>query len=318
VYNTFEIMRLTILLILSSASIAKAWTTIREPVSMMGSRNAQKWENKKQWLAKRGWPTGNTKTEVISETCTIIGSGRIGSLLEKGGSSTVLKRGDSIPEEGKGPIFIATRNDSLNDIVDLCPENRKKDLVFLQNGYLDDFLNSKGLIDNTQVLLYLSVTSKDATPVDGITKVNSEGLTAATGEHAESFRDRLSELDLKCNVVDMEAYRPAMFEKLIWIATYMLVGAAKGCKSVGEAGSDHNELVTTLINELVNAVSAKEGITFPSGTFERLASYTDVVTDFPCAVKEFEWRNKYFYDLGDEACPIHNSLIREVLPEVSQ
>lgn len=91
----------------------------------------------------------------------------------------------------------------------------------------------------------------------------------------------------------------------------MLVGTAKECKSVGEAGSQHKQLVEDVIKELVAAVSVKEGITFESGTIERLAAYTDVVADFPCAVKEFEWRNQYFYDLGDEACPIHNGLLKE-------
>ena len=91
----------------------------------------------------------------------------------------------------------------------------------------------------------------------------------------------------------------------------MLVGTAKECASVGQAGSDHKELVEEVINELLSAVSAKEGITFPDGAVERLAAYTDVVTDFPCGVKEFEWRNQYFYNLGDEACPTHNGLLRD-------
>ncbi len=91
----------------------------------------------------------------------------------------------------------------------------------------------------------------------------------------------------------------------------MLVGTAKDCKSVGLAGSEHSQLVQDVIVELTSAVAAKEGIAFPPGTIERLAAYTDVVSDFPCGVKEFEWRNKYFYDLGDEACPTHNRLLRE-------
>jgi len=243
----------------------------------------------------------------------VIGGGRIGSLISK--NAKLLGRNDSIADsinaDGEGPIYIATRNDVLESIVEACPEKRRKDLVFLQNGYLDDFLTSKNLLSNTQSLLYLSVTAKGVEPVDGITSVNPEGLTAATGLHAQAFADRLADLGLKCNVVSAEEYRPAMFEKLIWISTYMLVGTAKDCKSVGQAGSEHTQLVQDIINELVSAVSAKEGISFPPGTIERLAAYTDVVTDFPCAVKEFEWRNKYFYDLGDEACPIHNGLLRE-------
>lgn len=96
-----------------------------------------------------------------------------------------------------------------------------------------------------------------------------------------------------------------------WISTYMLVGAAKDCPSVGQAGTEHKELVEQVINELTAAVAAKEGCTFESGTVERLAAYTEVVKDFPCAVKEFEWRNQYFYNLGDEACPTHNGLLRD-------
>ena len=91
----------------------------------------------------------------------------------------------------------------------------------------------------------------------------------------------------------------------------MLVGTAKGCSSVGQAGQEYKDLVEQVVNELVAAVSAKEGIEFQEGTMERLAAYTDVVSDFPCAVKEFEWRNQYFYNLGDEACPTHNALLRE-------
>lgn len=160
-------------------------------------------------------------------------------------------------------------------------------------------------------MLYLSVTAKGVKPIDGITTVNPERLTASTGVHAQALSDRLAALGLKCRVVTPHDYRPAMFEKLIWISTYMLVGTAKECKSVGQAGADHAELVETVVNELVAAVSAKEGITFPSGTMQRLAAYTDVVTDFPCAVKEFEWRNQYFYNLGDYACPTHNGLLRK-------
>jgi hypothetical protein len=91
----------------------------------------------------------------------------------------------------------------------------------------------------------------------------------------------------------------------------MLVGAAKGSSSVGQAGNDNKDLVESVISELISAVRDKEGISFADGVIERLASYTDVVADFPCAVKEFEWRNKYFYNLGDETCPIHNGLLRE-------
>lgn len=96
----------------------------------------------------------------------------------------------------------------------------------------------------------------------------------------------------------------------------MLVGTAKGCKSVGHAGNEYNELVTQVIVELMNAIEQKENLIFPDGTIPRLAAYTDVVADFPCAVKEFPWRNQYFYNLKNDdgataSCPIHNELLQE-------
>jgi hypothetical protein len=145
----------------------------------------------------------------------IIGAGRIGGLLAEPGACDVLGREDSIDAEGKGPILITTRNDALEGIVDKCPENRRKDLVFMQNGYLDKFLEAKGLLDNTQVLLYLAVTAKGVAPIDGVTTVNPEGLTAAMGEHAQAFADRLAPMDLKCRVVSALEYRLAMFEKVM-------------------------------------------------------------------------------------------------------
>lgn len=251
---------------------------------------------------------------INAEEAIVIGGGRIGSLISAD-DAKLIGRSDristSIDPNGAGPIYIATRNDVLSSIVDDCPTSRRRDLVFLQNGYLDNFLRDKGLLENTQALLYLSVTAKGVDPVDGITSVSPEGLTAATGVHAQTFANRLAKLGLKCNVVRADEYRPAMFEKLIWIATYMLVGTAKDCISVGQVGSEHRQLVRDVISELTAAVAIKERITFATGTIDRLEAYTAVVASFPCGVKEFEWRNKYFYDLGDIACSIHNGLLRQ-------
>ena len=108
--------------------------------------------------------TTSLKSQTNHEETIIIGGGRIGSLISQ--NAKLLGRNDpistSIDANGSGPIFIATRNDVLSQIVDDCPASRRKDLVFLQNGYLDNFLESKGLLDNTQVLLYLAVTALGA------------------------------------------------------------------------------------------------------------------------------------------------------------
>lgn len=270
---------------------------------------------KQRWLAsKKGLSSSSSDGDASVSTppfSTIVGNGRIGGALSEAGNCVVLGRGDSIDAGGEGPILLATRNDALDGIIDKCPENRRKDLVFLQNGYLDDFLEKKGLSQNSQVLLYLSVPAKGVAPTDGVTSFNPEGLTASTGEWSQAFANRLAVIDLKCNVVTAKDYRPAMFEKLMWISTYMLVGAANNCATVGDAGRDHSDTVEKIVKELVAAVSTKEGIEFLDGTLERLKSYTDVVADFPCGVKEFEWRNQYFWNLGDDVVPTHNGLLKD-------
>jgi hypothetical protein len=182
------------LLSLGFVTSTTAWTTASSndkyrshSVALgMGSRAADKAATRKEWAEKRGMAEGDDASPASSGLCTVIGGGRIGSLLEKGGESILLKRGDSISADNEGtPILIATRNDSLEKIIEECPENRLKDLVFLQNGYLDGFLEKKGLADNTQALLFFSVPSLGVEPVDGVTSVNPEGLTAATGVHAQ-------------------------------------------------------------------------------------------------------------------------------------
>jgi hypothetical protein len=150
----------------------------------------------------------------------IVGSGRIGSLLAQPGSCTIIGRNDSIdPNKAGQPIIVTTRNDALPKIIENCPAHRRADLVFVQNGYLDPLLQSyDGLFESaTQVLLYLSVPKLGAKPVDGVTTVSPDGLTAACGPHAAAFAERLAAVQMKCNVVDATAYRPAMFEKLMYV-----------------------------------------------------------------------------------------------------
>ena len=248
---------------------------------------------------------------------TIIGGkGRIGAALASAGNCLVVSsREDTIDKNGSGPIFVATRNDALDYIIDTqCPKERHADLVFVQNGYLDTYLESKNLLQSTtQVLLYLSVASKGIEPTDGVTSYNPEGLTKAYGKHAQNFAQRLQALNLKCIVCTNQQHEflPAMYEKLMWIATYMLVGTANDCDSVGEASEKYTDQIATIVKEMKYAIESKYEIVFEDGTFERLQSYTEVVADFPCGVKEFEWRNEFFWKLGDDLVPTHNQLLRE-------
>ena len=69
--------------------------------------------------------------------CTIVGAGRIGQALrdmgkDAGFTDVMVGRQDSIPADGKGPVYVATRNDALGSVIDKCPVDRRKDLVFFE------------------------------------------------------------------------------------------------------------------------------------------------------------------------------------------
>ncbi|KAK9794653.1 hypothetical protein WJX73_010733 [Symbiochloris irregularis] len=253
-----------------------------------------------------------------SEPWTIIGEGRVGSALARlGTNDTIVKRGDSIPD-GTGPIIVATRNDSLQSVFDATPEARRQDLVFIQNGMIQPWLNKHGLSDNTQVLAYFAVAKMGDMPSGGRTEVNPEGLTAAYGKHANTVAKRLRDGSVACRVLTQQGYTKAMLEKLVWISAFMLVGQQHGNCSVGDVVKDRKAEVTVLMAELGRAGAIELGIQLNPGVIQRLLSYAESVAHFPTAVKEFEWRNGWFYNLSkrareqgvDDPCKLHSALLK--------
>lgn len=234
----------------------------------------------------------------------IVGGGRIGSLLEQLGceGDVLVRRGEPIPAEpAEGPIYVCTRNDALAGIVELTPPERRKDLVFLQNGMLGDFLSEQGLPDASQVLVYLAVAKLGEKPTDGITDVNPEGLTTSTGRWAEAFQARLAKGELTCHVRQGDAYAKCMLEKHIWICAFMLVGALNGGVTVGEVEREHAAQLEAVVDELAAAGAKALGVTLDDGVFARLTAYGRAVAHFPTAVKEFEWRNGWFHQITQRA-----------------
>ena len=74
------------------------------------------------------------------------------------------------------------------------------DLVFLQNGMLEPWLESRGLAHATQLLVYFAVAKSGDDPIDGKTDVNPEGLTAVSGKWGEAVATRLHTAGLSCKV----------------------------------------------------------------------------------------------------------------------
>lgn len=252
----------------------------------------------------------------------IVGGGRVGNALQDMGSGddVMVKRGESIPLDFEGPILVCTRNDDLEAVLHSTPQSRWNDLVFFQNGMLEPWFVSKGLKDADQVLAYFAVSKLGEAPIDGKTDTNPEGLTAAYGKWASAVAARLHAGGLSCKVLDNEAFQKQMLEKLIWICAFMLVGARHPGATVGTVEREYRSEVSSLIAELASAAAVQKGIIFEEAMEHRLCAYSRAVAHFPTAVKEFKWRNGWFYSLSEKAladgkpdpCPLHTAWLKEL------
>ena len=271
-----------------------------------------------------GTPSSDASVDVTP--AVIIGGGRVGSALLAmgGGDDVLLKRGDAFPPASgypggrdSFPIIVCTRNDVLNDVVASVPPGRWKDLVFLQNGVIQPWIDDKGLKSCTQMLAYFAVAKLGDPPTDGVTRVNPEGLTCASGPWASEVAARLHAAGLSCHVLDEQEYQKRMYEKLIWICAFMAVGASHGGCTVGEVAAEHGNQLGALVQELGACVASQMGVTLDAGLEDRLLAYGESVSHFPTAVKEFEWRNGFFFNLSKKAlkagkedpAPIHSETL---------
>ncbi|XWS11682.1 hypothetical protein CRYUN_Cryun37aG0020100 [Craigia yunnanensis] len=249
-----------------------------------------------------------TTTAAKVVPAVIVGGGRVGKALQDMGKGDdfLVKRGEAVPLDFEGPIWVCTRNDDLEAV--------------LENGMLEPWLQSKGFNDADQVLAYFAVSKIGEPPVDGKTDTNPEGLTAAYGKWASAIAARLHAGGLSCKVLDKEAFQRQMLEKLIWISAFMLVGARHPGATVGIVEKEYRSEVSSLIAELASAAAAEKDIIFEEAMEDRLCAYSRAVAHFPTAVKEFKWRNGWFYSISEKAtaegkpdpCPLHTAWLKEL------
>lgn len=100
----------------------------------------------------------------------------------------------------------------------------------------------------------------------------------------------------------------------------MLVGARHQGATVGAVEKEYRLEVSAIIAELAGAAATEKGIVFDKGIEDRLCAYSRAVAHFPTAVKEFKWRNGWFYSLSEKAisqgkqdpCPLHTEWLKEL------
>jgi ketopantoate reductase len=227
----------------------------------------------------------------------VVGAGRIGTSLAAMGPVTLVRRGEPIPALA-GPVVVCTRNDDLRGVIDATPADKRADLVFVQNGLIEDLLRDQGLQDCTLGLLYFAVQSVGADPVDG-------GGTVLTGPWAEHLAAHLRAGGVSVTVVDRTAFRQQMLEKLLWNVVFGLLSQTHAA-SVGQVCADHDDQVRALTAELVGVGERALGLTLEPGVADRLIAYSREIADYRGAVKEWPWRNGWF--LSQERSPIHAAL----------
>lgn len=242
---------------------------------------------------------------------SIIGAGRVGQALagigrKKEVEAALLRRGQH-NLLSTGPIVVCTRNDDLRDVLDWIPNDRRSDLIFIQNGMLQTWFAEVGLQEITQGLLYIAVSKAGDTPVDG-------GRSVVTGPHAQSFVTLMNGLGLQCREVTRSEYVLEMLEKLLWNCVFGLLCQVHDT-TVGEIVVHHKEAITRLTGELL-AVACEDLVQpLPSEhehieLVERLCRYSLSIEHYKGAVKEWHWRNGWFWERQQDPTCFHAALLQ--------
>lgn len=246
---------------------------------------------------------GRTKTEETEDGPSIVvGGGRIGTMLldfgaRRGYEDILVQRGELIPADHPGPVYVCTHASQLDDVITACPDSKKNDLVFLQDGFLERLFQKHGLYDCSQASLWMALMRKGGKPVDGVNSAAPEGLTAVHGKWAGALSMRMGTGGLICREVMQRDARRNMLEKLVFTSAYNLVGTVHGGLTVGEVALKHSDEVGAMCRELASFIRYTLSVSLFAGLDDRLEAYANHLEFLPTSIppSEFEYRNGYFY-----------------------
>ena len=238
----------------------------------------------------------------------VIGLGRIGTVFSKADNCAVVtrKRGWSVLDEPAGdPIAVCVRNDDLAGVLTRVPAHRRSDLVFVQNGMLEPWLEDHGLEGNTRGLLFFAASERGG-PVD------PGGVSRFTGAHANAMALWLESLGLRAEVVGRRSFAAVMLEKLIWNASFGLLCERFGV-DVGGVLDEHADDLAALSRELAAVGRAALDVDLdPAALLANLRDYAGSIPRNRAGIKEWRWRNGWFLEAARchrVETPTHDALI---------
>mmetsp|Transcript_22039 Transcript_22039/g.36765 ORF Transcript_22039/g.36765 Transcript_22039/m.36765 type:complete len:349 (-) Transcript_22039:234-1280(-) len=252
---------------------------------------------------RSGSRSGSSTQEERRRDITIVGLGRIGHALKgmipPATNVTLVRRGMQISKSGTGPIYVATHNADLPAVVEATPESRLPDLVFVQNGMLAPWLESRGLEGNTLALVYFGAATNEL----GEVQVTDGGQTVVSGRYAAHMAWLLGEGGVKCQQLNRTQFQQKSAEKLLWATVFWVICEALGGITVGQVVESYRPQVRALVAELLPLVQAEvllevaealevEGVTH--NLCEYSTAIQHAVPSVQMALAEFDWRNGWF------------------------
>ncbi len=244
----------------------------------------------------------------------IVGQGRVGQGLSRraersGVPHHLVSRTEgwsAIEPTGHGPILVCTNAGDLAAVVEKTPNRRREDLVFIQNGMLENALQALGCGENTRGLLYFAASQRGA-------EIEPGGDSIFTGTHALSLANWFHAVELGADEVTRAEFMNEMASKLIWNCTFGLLCDVHNV-SVGVLVEHHRTQVDILIAELCTVANASIQTTLlPARVSEELCDYSRSIASYQGTLKQWKWRNGWFVDASAASgiqTPVHDALLK--------
>jgi ketopantoate reductase len=189
--------------------------------------------------------------------------------------------------------------------VERIPAKRRQDLVFIQNGMLDDALVELDCAQNTRGLLYFAASHRGA-------EIQPGGESIFTGPHAQSMTNWFHAIELGAAEVNLGEFCNEMASKLIWNCTFGLLCDVFD-RPVGVLVEEHRREVDALISDLCAVSNVAIGTTLVAEDLsDELCRYSLSISAYRGSLKQWEWRNGWFVKASQRhnvAAPVHARLL---------